>query len=417
MAHSVYRKLSALKPGVLYVGVDLGLDENVAKVVNERARVLTTIRFEHNHRGYAHLAERMEDCVRRHRATGIVVAMEPTNYFWMLLAAELERRHIDYYLVNAYTVCKHREGDQIDRSKDDQRDALVIADLVRTGKYTETRLLHGQYAGLRQYVVLQDRLRRDLARQKTLLRHGVGMLFPELTTVFKDLTSDTAVALLRHHAAAGRIRERSVEELLDAVRVDFTGRRLMVSKLREAHALAAQSVGLVDATEALQLRVRVHLNLLLQLQAELAGVEDALITTFRALPQARYLLSIHGLGEITAAVILAEIGDPKHYRNRSQLIKLAGTQPTPNTSGRKTRSSTPMSRQGRPRLRTTLYFACMRLVQYDPAFARLYHLLQERSHNPLTKGQALGVLMNKLLRIVWALMRHQTCYDAGFQAA
>jgi len=417
MAYSVYQKLSALKPGLLYVGVDLGLDNNVAKVVNERARVLTTARFRHTRRGYAHLAERMERCVRRHRATGIVVAMEPTNYFWMLLAAELERRHIDYYLVNAYTVRKHREGDQIDRSKDDQRDALVIADLVRTGKYTKTRLLHGQYAELRQYVLLHDRLQRDLRRQKNLLRHAVGMLFPELTSVFADLTGDTAVALLRHHASAAHIRELSVQDLIAAVRADFTGRRLMVSKLRQAHALAAESVGLVDSVEALQLRTRVHLDLLLQLQAQLACIDQALIATFHALPEAPYLLSLHALGTITSATILAEIGDPKHFRNGSQLVKLAGIQPAPNTSGCKTRSLTPMSRQGRARLRTILYFACLRLVQVDPAFARLYRELQERSRNPLTKKQALGALMNQLLRVVWALMRHQTYYEPGFGMA
>ena len=120
---------------------------------------------------------------------------------------------------------------------------------------------------------------------------------------------------------------------------------------------------------------------------------------------------------IAAATILSEIGDPSHYRQAKQLIKLAGTQPVPNASGRKSRSKTPMSHQGRPRLRTALFFAAMRLVRFDEAFARQYQQLQTRDKNPLCKMQALGVLMNKLLRVLWTLIRKHTFYVPNFQPA
>lgn len=411
MTRSVARKLARFKPGLLYMGMDLGLDICVAKVVDDRARLVGTTRFAHTREGYDYLAKRMADFVRRQRATGIVVGMEPTSYFWMLVAAELERLGVNYYLVNAYTVRKHREGDQIDRSKDDPRDASVVTDLLRTGKYTETRLLHGPYAELRQYVVLHDRLQGDIGRQKTLLRVALGRLFPELASVFKDLTGETAVAMLRNHAAAAAIREMPEEAFTAAVRADFRGRRLMVSKLCQAHRLAAVSVGLTDSIQALQFTVRSHLETLLALEAQAAQAHQALIQTFQSLPEAQYLLSLHGLGAAAAATLLAEIGDPNNFDSSAQLVKLAGTQPAPNTSGRRTRSLTPMSHQGRPRLRTTLYLACLRLIQVDDGFAHDYRQLQERAKNPLTKMQALGVLMNKLLRIVWALMRHRVYYD------
>ena len=139
-----------------------------------------------------------------------------------------------------------------------------------------------------------------------------------------------------------------------------------------------------------------------------------MIDCFLALPESRYLLSLHGLGVASAAVILAEIGDPSHYHHGRQWIKLADTQPAPNLSGRKTRSRTPMSRKGRSRLRSTLFFAVMRLVQVDDAFAREYLRFRQRQENPLTKMQALGALMNKLLRVLWALVRKQTFYNPAF---
>jgi hypothetical protein len=57
----------------------------------------------------------------------------------------------------------------------------------------------------------------------------------------------------------------------------------------------------------------------------------------------------------------------------------------------------------------------MRLVQTDDNLARIYRRFQEREKNPLTKMQALGALMNKLLRILWALMKHQTFYDPTYE--
>jgi transposase len=411
------KKLASVKPGTVFVGVDLALDRNVAVVLTERAERLARFGFPNERDGYDYFYRRLEAIQKKRQAPAVSVGMEPTNYFWKLLAADMEQYHPDYSyrLVNPFTVKKNREGAQLDRSKDDNRDAFIIGDLLRTGKYTETRLLHGTYAELRQYVTLYSRLQRDIRRQKTLISNVAGQLFPELTQVFKDLTGLTALALLRHHASAAVVREMSQESFIASVRADFSGQRMQVAKLCRVHVKAQRSVGLTDGIKALQLALRLHIETLEGLQQQVEAVCTALIDTFLALPESEYLLSVHGLGVITAATILSEIGDPSHYTRAGQLIKLAGTQPVPNTSGRKTRSRTPMSHKGRPRLRSALFFAVMRLVQVDEAFAREYLHLQTREKNPLVKMQALGVLMNKLLRILWALMRNRTFYNPSFQ--
>jgi transposase len=417
MSRTLPRKLAQVKPGTLFVGVDLGQDRNVAVVINAGAQRLARFSFPHDHDGYAYFRSRLMKVQKHQEAPALLVGMEPSNYYWKLLAAELERHQLADRLVNPYTVKKHREGDQLDRSKDDVRDAFAIADLLRTGKFTETQLLHGLYAELRQYATMYERLRCEIVRQKNRLHSAVGQLFPELTRVFKDISGLTARAMLANHAAARVIRNLSEESFIAAVRVDFVGKRLFAVKLRRAYALAATSVGVQDGVRALQLMVQQQLQTLTLLERQWDEAREALIDTFLALPESRYLLSVHGIGLVSAATILAEIGDPIHYHNGRQWIKLAGSQPMPNTSGRKTRSRTPMSRKGRSRLRTTLFFVVMRLVQVDDAFGRQYLHFQQREKNPLTKMQALGALMNKLLRILWALVRNQTLYNPAFDQA
>jgi transposase len=415
VSRAIARRLARIEPGTLFVGVDLALDSNVAVIIDGQAHRLDRFRFPNDADGYDYHYRRLVTVQEREGAPAALVGMEPTNYFWKLLASDLEERGVPYRMVNPFTVKKHREGDQLSRSKDDSRDAFMIADLLRTGKFTETQLLQGEYALLRQYVVLRDRLKGDIRRQKTLIRNIAGQLFPELAHEFKDFFGLTALALLRGHAVPDVISDMSPSELITAVREDFTGERLPVSKLRRAYALAERSVGVAHGTVALQEALRLHIASLELLQEQVKDVEVALLDVFFGLSEAPYLISVSPLGQITAAIILAEIGDPNRYSNGNQLIKLAATQPVPNVSGRKTRSKTPMSKKGRPRLRTALYFAAMRMIQEDDNFARVYRRYLTREKNPLTKMQALGALMNKLLRILWALMKHRTFYDPTYE--
>jgi transposase len=188
----------------------------------------------------------------------------------------------------------------------------------------------------------------------------------------------------------------------------------LVKRLQLIYQRAATSVGVTEGVQSIQFAIQMHLTRLQTADQQLVDLIDALSSILAALPEAKYLLSVQALGTVSVAMILAEIGDPKRYQNGSQWSKLAGVQPTPYTSGKKQRSLTPMSKQGRPRLRSVLYFACLRMIQIDDHFKKIYLDLQRRKSNPLTKMQAVGVLMNKLLHILWALINKQTCYNPSF---
>jgi transposase len=146
MSQSNIDKPSMQDPaGTLHAGVDLALEQNVVVVVNEKGERLDHFSFPQDLGGYDYFLRRLEGLRQKHQAANVVVAMEPSNYFWKLLARELEEKQQIYRLVNAYTVKKHREGDQLDRSKDDRRDASQIAELSRNGKTTQTQLQKGAY--------------------------------------------------------------------------------------------------------------------------------------------------------------------------------------------------------------------------------------------------------------------------------
>ncbi len=269
---NISKQLRQVPPGALHVGVDLALEKNVAVVINEKAERLDQFSFTQDRGGYDYFLRRLEGVRQKHHAPSTVVAMEPSNYFWKLLAKELEEQKIAYHLVNAYTVKKHREGNQLDRSKDDQRDAGQIAELSRNGHYTQTRLQKGAYEELRQYAALYHRLVQGIRCERQVLWGLVGQVFPEYFQVFKDLGGETSWACLESCACAAAMRRITEEELIAEVRAVYTGKKLSVSKIRQAYRWAATSIGVAEGLQAIQLTVRLHLAQLQSLQTQLEQV-------------------------------------------------------------------------------------------------------------------------------------------------
>ena len=386
MSNRTAKHLASIQPGTLFAGVDLSLDDLVVVVLNATADRLDRFRCRNNAEGYAVFRHRLQQLVEKNHAPGILIGMEPTNYYWKQVGYDLERHDLTFRLVNALTVKRHREGDQLDRSKDDWRDGYTIADLLRQGKFTETRLPHGVYAELQAGYTAYQRLRRDRGRQVTLLVNTVRQLFPEFEQVFKDVSGATASAVISAGLLPHRIGTHNEELFLASVRSHFTGQRLNVRQVRQLHALAQDSDGCREATMALRLMAQQQVATIRLLDLQSEQMLDALLGLFHTLPEAPYLLSIQGLPAPSALGLVAFTGDLRQYHCGGALIKLAGTQPTPNTSGRKTYSPTPFSHQGRSGLRTVVYFITLRLITRNDALAYHYQRLTTRAEHPLPKN-------------------------------
>jgi hypothetical protein len=86
MSQSNIDTLSAQDPaGILHAGVDLALEQNVVVVVNEKAARIDHFSFPQDRGGYDYFLRRLEGLRQKHQAAKVVVAMEPTNFFWKLL--------------------------------------------------------------------------------------------------------------------------------------------------------------------------------------------------------------------------------------------------------------------------------------------------------------------------------------------
>ena len=206
-----------------------------------------------------------------------------------------------------------------------------------------------------------------------------------------------------------------MEEFVLAVREVYKGRRLQLRKLAEIHRLAHESIGIPVENRALVLELRMILRMIQLLDSQIEEVQAHLMEQFLTFEESEYLLSIRGIGLITGAGILAEIGDISAYQNVKALTKLAGINPSQNDSGVRRGTHTPMTKKGRARLRRLVYQATLCCIANNSAFRADYQRLRHRKHNPLPKMKAVGAMMNKLLRVIYALLKERRPFEEEYQ--
>ena len=130
------------------------------------------------------------------------------------------------------------------------------------------------------------------------------------------------------------------------------------------------------------------------------------------MPYVEKLLTIKGVGPITVAGFLAEVGDIGRFDSPKQIQKLAGLELKENSSGKhKGRSS--ISKRGRKNLRKILFQAVLPLIRSNDEFREVYHYYTTRQKNPLKGKQAVVAVGCKLIRVFYAILTRGVDYDAN----
>ena len=120
----------------------------------------------------------------------------------------------------------------------------------------------------------------------------------------------------------------------------------------------------------------------------------------------RWLLSIPGIGEYSAMLLLAEIGDIARFRDKQGLCSYAGLVPRVRESaGKAARGG--ITRQGSPWLRWIMVEAAQVATRCSPAAKRYYERLLRKKH----KHVARVALARKLLIAVYALLHDGVLFD------
>jgi len=411
MKNSAAKKLKQIPAGYLEIGIDPHKKKHAAVAITEDLMVRAKFKFANSRLGFEQALERARAEMTKAGCRGVIFAIETGGNFWRNFAYYLDERGIPFRLMSQLTLKRMRDGRDLSRRKNDFRDAEMAADVFLTGDFTETKLLQGVYADLRSTHSAYFRLVKERTRIINLLKGLLDGLFPEFTEVFKNPCGLTALAVLSTCPSPADIADMDEDVFVKVIRTVRQG-RLMVQKLKALHRAACTSIGVRPGADAVAMEVSLLVGRYRLIEQQIDRLIKSLVQLVDRTEEGKYLLSIPGINYLSTAALLAELGPLKSYQNAKQLVKMAGTNPIEAESGGKRLGKTPMSKKGRPRLRYCAWNAVIPLLAHNPDFRAWVKRLRERpaQANPLGRKEVVGAALNRLLRLVYVLVKKKEFY-------
>jgi transposase len=147
---------------------------------------------------------------------------------------------------------------------------------------------------------------------------------------------------------------------------------------------------------------------ILHLQTQIDAQQGYLSGLFKDHPDVMLIESIKSIGLDSAVRLMVEIEDVSRFDSGKAFCAYFGVHPTWKESG-DGHWKTGMSKQGRAQVRGILYMCSLSAIRWNPDLKKLYHRF--RKENRMNHYQAMGVVMHKLLRIVYGVLKNQMPYN------
>jgi len=402
-------KISQIKFETLVVGIDIGKETHYARAFDYRGIELARLlKFSNTDQGFERLDQWMRDICKQQEKTEIIAGFEPTGHYWFVLGDHLKRQGHKLAIVNPFHVKRTKELDDNSPTKNDRKDPKTIAMLVKDGRYREVYIPDDIYQELREAVSERERLQEQLTSIHNRVVRWLDIRFPEFTTVFKDWRRNASLITLRSFPTPEKVMEMGIDKIVETWR-----KQMKRASLKRAEALvkaASRSVGRTSgkvASEASLQNLLAEYDLYCQQYDKLEQLMQELLMQ---VPNADKLLDIKGVGLITAATFVGEVGDISRFQDPRQIQKFAGLNLVENSSG-KHKGKTTISRRGRKRLRHSLFFSMIAMLGKNQEFRLLHQRNLMRENNPLNKMQSIIALCGKLIRVFFAILTKGVDYS------
>lgn len=192
-------KLNQVTSHTLIIGVDIAKFKHVARAQDDRGKILgKSLTFTNTKDGFEAFFAWMEEMQHKHEKADVLVGMEPTGHYWLNLAYTLKEKHISFGVVNPLHVKRSKELDDNSPTKNDIKDARVIAQLIKDGRFSYPRLPMDQDAEVKAGITIRNQIVGDLQALQGRIHNWIDKYFPEFLTVFKDWSGKMALATLEN---------------------------------------------------------------------------------------------------------------------------------------------------------------------------------------------------------------------------
>lgn len=388
---------------MLYLGIDIAKNNHVASLIDEKAKVLfKAFSFSNTTDGANSLLEKLS--VHISSPADVEIGMEATGHYWLSVYSFLVEKGFVIHVVNPIQTDGWRKGTEIRKRKTDIIDSVLIADLIRYGDFVETSLSDENTMSLQNLSRFRNYLVSSIGDLKRKVICVLDQVFPEYCTAFSNIFGETSKELLTYFQTADDFENISSEQLENVLEtVSFKG--FAKNKITQISELAANSFGLKFCRDSFALQLKLLIEQIKFIEAQVSDVDAEIKIILDKINSP--ITTIPGIADVTAAVILGEIGDISRFSNASKLAAYAGIDASISQSGEKDSVNNKMSKRGSPYLRKALFNAALVAAFHGPVFSAFYQKKRNEGKHHLT---AIGAVARKMCNTIFAVLKYNQAY-------
>jgi transposase len=388
------------------VGIDISKGRSTAAVLGDGKKIIRkSFDVNHNERELTEFAENI-------KSYGEVCAiMEHTGQYYRVVAERLTAAGISVYVVNPKLI--HDYGNNsLRKVKNDRKDAVKIAryGIDNSGELREftpdekiREVLKSYSRQLALYIKVRTQLENNLISMLDLTFPGINELFS--SSAREDGHQkwvDFANLFWHSHCVCKLSKAKFTEKyrkFCKKNRYDFSE-----TKASDIYDFAANCAYVMPKNEQSRVLVVSAIKQVIAVSVNVENTRKQMIELAKQLPEFDTVSEMYGVGETTAAQLMAEIGDVRRFENRGSLVAFAGIDPSENKSGKSNPDGGKISKNGRPALRQALFQIMLCYVMTSPADEPIYQFIDKKRG----EGKHYYVYMtagaNKFLRIYYAMV-------------
>lgn len=373
---------------IYYVGIDISKYKHDFCIISNTGEIIVeNSSFENNKKGFQDLLEHLKPYDKQ----DVRIAFEATGHYSLNLELFLTNQDYSFMKINPLVVHQFLKARSLRRTKTDKADSFTMASYLMSIPYKpNSSLLYHTYS-LKSLCRTRDQLIKEKSKFAVLLTNELDKSFPELKPFFNNKISTTLLFILDKYKNSSHI---SLMKDYDSVKRISKG-RFTYSKFAKLKELAKNTVGYHD--DNTDLLISTYISIYNDFNNKIDPIDKQISTIIKELNPS--ILSIPGIGEITAASIIAEYGDISLFSSPAKMLAFAGLEPSIIQSGT-LESNGKMVKHGSGHLRYVLMNTSLTLLKYNPTFYDFY--LKKRSEGK-SHRVALSHVCKKFIRLIHTL--------------
>lgn len=381
---------------IYYVGIDISkYKHDFCIISNAGELIVENESFQNNKIGFQSLLDRLKP----YNKSEVHIAFEATGHYSLNLELFLINNGYSFFKINPLIIHQFLKARSLRRTKTDKADSITIANYLMSVPYKPNSDLLYNISSLKSLCRTREFLIKERSKFAVLLTNELDKSFPELKPFFNNMISITLLYILEKYTNIKHILAmKDYDSLRKLSRGKFTYAKF--TKLKE---LAKNSVGYYD--ENTDLLISTYVSIYNDFNNKIDPINKQISTIIKELNPK--MLSIPGLGEISAATILSEYGDIKNFSTPNKMLAFAGLDPSINQSGTLEYNGK-MVKHGSGHLRYAIMNIAMAILRYSPTFYDYY--LKKRSEGKCHRV-ALSHVCKKLIRVVYSLEKNNIDFN------